>query len=151
MVSYVPCGKFDIFVFDVATQATSVRKIALEICVCVCVSLSLSLSLSLSIYIYIYIYIYMVKDHSNSERGNLLAPHRLLFLISSKGFLHMHHPTDRIGHTMAFVTPVVEHWLGKMQSMHACRYPISSVVWRIDIQRLQSANHDTTRNCRSSM
>ena len=24
---------------------------------------------------------------------------------------YMHHPTDRITHTMAFVTPVVEHWL----------------------------------------
>ena len=23
----------------------------------------------------------------------------------------MHHPTDRIPHTTAFVTPVVEHWL----------------------------------------
>ena len=23
----------------------------------------------------------------------------------------MHHPTDRITHTKAFVTPVVEHWL----------------------------------------
>ena len=23
----------------------------------------------------------------------------------------MHHPTDRISHTTAFVTPVVEHWL----------------------------------------
>ena len=23
----------------------------------------------------------------------------------------MHHPTDRLAHTMAFVTPVVEHWL----------------------------------------
>ena len=23
----------------------------------------------------------------------------------------MHHPTDRIAHTMAYVTPVVEHWL----------------------------------------
>ena len=22
----------------------------------------------------------------------------------------MHHPTDRIAHTTAFVTPVVEHW-----------------------------------------
>ena len=22
----------------------------------------------------------------------------------------MHHPTDRIAHTMVFVTPVVEHW-----------------------------------------
>ena len=26
-------------------------------------------------------------------------------------FFYMHHPTDRITHTMAFVTPVVEHWL----------------------------------------
>ena len=44
----------------------------------------------------------MVKDPSDSERGNPLPPHRLLFSISSK---------DRIVHTTAFVTPVVEHWL----------------------------------------
>ena len=25
--------------------------------------------------------------------------------------LFMHHPTDRITHTTAFITPVVEHWL----------------------------------------
>ena len=52
----------------------------------------------------------MVKDHSDSERGNPLPPHRLLFAISS-GFLYVRHPTDRIIHTTAFVTPVVEHWL----------------------------------------
>ena len=28
---------------------------------------------------------HMVKDHSNNERGNPLAPHELLFPISSKG------------------------------------------------------------------
>ena len=28
---------------------------------------------------------HMVKDHSDSERGNLLPPHGLLFLINSKG------------------------------------------------------------------
>ena len=28
---------------------------------------------------------HMVKDHSESERGNPLLPHRLLFSISSKG------------------------------------------------------------------
>ena len=28
---------------------------------------------------------HMVKDHSDSERGNPLPPHRLLFLINSKG------------------------------------------------------------------
>ena len=27
----------------------------------------------------------MVKDHSDSEKGNPLPPHRLLFLINSKG------------------------------------------------------------------
>ena len=45
---------------------------------------------------------HMVKDHSDSNG--------LLFSIDSKDF-YMHHPTDRITHTTAFVTPVVEHWL----------------------------------------
>ena len=44
---------------------------------------------------------HMVKDHSDSERGNLLQ----------QGFFYMHHPTDMIIHTTAFVMPVVEHWL----------------------------------------
>ena len=52
----------------------------------------------------------MVKDHSDSERGNPLPSHRLLFPISRKVF-YMHYPTDRIIHTTAFVTPVVERWL----------------------------------------
>ena len=52
----------------------------------------------------------MVKDHSDSERGNLLPPHGLLFPINSKGSFICTIP-DRIAHTMAFVTPVVEHWL----------------------------------------
>ena len=54
---------------------------------------------------------HMVKDHSDSEKGNPLPPHGLLFPINSKVFFYMHHPTDRIAHTTAFVTPVVEHWL----------------------------------------
>ena len=53
----------------------------------------------------------MVKDHSDSETGNPLPPQGLLILINSKGSFIMHHPTDRITHTTAFVTPVVEHWL----------------------------------------
>ena len=53
---------------------------------------------------------HMVKDHSDSQNGNPLPPHRLLFPISSKVF-YMHHPTDMIAHTTAFGTPVVEHWL----------------------------------------
>ena len=55
-----------------------------------------------------FIYGYMVKDPLDSKRGNPLPPHRLLFPISSKGFFYMHHPTDRITHTTAFVTPVVK-------------------------------------------
>ena len=53
----------------------------------------------------------MVKDHSDSEKGNPLPPHRLLFPINSKvGVFYMYHSKDRITHTTAFVTPVVEHW-----------------------------------------
>ena len=50
----------------------------------------------------------MVKDHFDSERGNLLG---YSFRLAVRVVLYMHHPTDRITHTMAFVTPVVEHWL----------------------------------------
>ena len=52
----------------------------------------------------------MVKDHSDSEKGNPLPPHRLLLSINSKGSFICIIP-DRIAHTTAFVTPVVEHWL----------------------------------------
>ena len=53
----------------------------------------------------------MVKYHTDSEIGNPLPPHGLLFLINSKGSFYMRHPTDRISHTTAFVTPVVVKWL----------------------------------------
>ena len=54
---------------------------------------------------------HMVKDLSDSERGNPLPPlHGLLFPISSTG-LYMMVPSDRIVHTTAFVTPVMEQWL----------------------------------------
>ena len=40
---------------------------------------------------------HMVKDHSDSEKGNPLLPHRLLLSINKQqGFFYMHHPTDRI-------------------------------------------------------
>ena len=52
----------------------------------------------------------MVKDHSDCEKGNPLPPHRLLFPINSKGSF-ICTILDRIAHTMAFVTPVEEHWL----------------------------------------
>ena len=53
---------------------------------------------------------HMIKDHSDSEKGNSLLPHRLLLSINSKGSFICTIP-DRITHTTAFVTPVVEHWL----------------------------------------
>ena len=52
----------------------------------------------------------MVKDHSDSERGNLLPPHGLLFPINSKGSFICTIP-HRVAHTTAFITPVVEDWL----------------------------------------
>ena len=48
----------------------------------------------------------MVKDHSDSKRGN---SHLLLFPISSKGSYICTIPTDRRAYTTVFVTPVVEH------------------------------------------
>ena len=68
----------------------------------------------------------MVKDHSDSERGNQLPPHRLLFPISCKGsFICV--ITHRITHTTAFVTPVVEHWLERViASLHGLLFLISS-------------------------
>ena len=59
-------------------------------------------------YLWLYGTRHMVKDHSDSEKGNPLPPHRLLLSINSKGSFIC---TDRITHTTAFVTPVVEHWL----------------------------------------
>ena len=53
---------------------------------------------------------HMVKDHSDSEKGNPLPPHRLLLSINSKGSF-ICTILDRITHTTTFVTPVVEHWL----------------------------------------
>ena len=48
----------------------------------------------------------MVKDHSDSEKGNLLPLHWLFLSINSKGSF-----ICTIPHTTAFVIPVVEHWL----------------------------------------
>ena len=63
------------------------------------------------IYGYNYGVRHMVKDHSNSERGYPLPPHRLLFPISYKGSFICTIPQTVIAHTTAFVTPVYEHWL----------------------------------------
>ena len=63
-------------------------------------------------YLWLYGNKHIVKDHSEREKVKQLLPlHGLLFPISSKGSLYMHHPTAKIAYTMAFGTPVVEHWL----------------------------------------
>ena len=58
----------------------------------------------------------MVKDHSDSERGNPLPPHRLLFPINIKGFFYMHHSTDRIAHTTTFCYTSREELAGTRNS-----------------------------------
>ena len=63
----------------------------------------------------------MVKNHSDSERGNPLPPHGLFFLFSSKGSFYMHHHTDWITHTTTFVTPVVVYGVGHMVKDHSVR------------------------------
>ena len=54
---------------------------------------------------------HMVKDHSDSERVKPAAATWATLSDQQQSFFYMHHPTDRIAHTTAFVTPVVEHWL----------------------------------------
>ena len=63
-----------------------------------------------TLYLRLYGVRHMVKDPSVSERGNPLPPHALLFPISSKGSFICTIP-DKIAHTTAFCTRVVEHWL----------------------------------------
>ena len=46
---------------------------------------------------------HLVKGHSDSEWATLSD--------YQQGFFYMHHPTDKMTHTTAFVTPVVDHWL----------------------------------------
>ena len=70
-------------------------------------------------FIYGYMTSDMVKDHSDSEKGNPLPPHRLLLLINSKGSFICDIP-DRITHTTAFATPVVEHWLEREIAQWLC-------------------------------
>ena len=52
----------------------------------------------------------MVKYRTDSERGNPLPPHWLLFPMNSKGSF-ICTILDRIAHTTTFVTQVMEHWL----------------------------------------
>ena len=56
-------------------------------------------------YLQLYGVRHMVKDHSDSERGNPLPPHRLLFPISSKGFLYASsHRQDNTYHSLCYTS-----------------------------------------------
>ena len=96
---------------------------------------------------------HMVKDHSDSERGNPLPPHGLLFPINSKGSFICTIP-DRIAHTTAFVTPVVEHWLEREIAQWVgphegpIRRPIApwanTLTTELHLTRNSIYNHDQT-------
>ena len=48
---------------------------------------------------------HMVKDHSDSEKGNPLLPHRLLFSINSKGLLYApSHRQDSTYHSLCYTS-----------------------------------------------
>ena len=54
----------------------------------------------------------MVNDHSNSVREKTCCHlYMKAYFDYQPGKLYMHHPTDKIAHTMAFLPPVMEHWL----------------------------------------
>ena len=62
-------------------------------------------------YLWLYGVGHMVKDHSDSEREETDCRHMGYSFRITARFFYMHHPTDRIAHIKAFVTPVVEDWL----------------------------------------
>ena len=51
---------------------------------------------------------HVVKDHSDRREETCCRRIGYSFWLAARVF-YMHHPTDRIIHTTAFVTPVVEH------------------------------------------
>ena len=65
-----------------------------------------------TLYLRLYGVGHMVKYHSDSEREETRCRHMgYTFLLAARVLLYAPFHTDRIAHTTAFVTPVVEHWL----------------------------------------
>ena len=88
-------------------------------------------------YLRLYGVTHMVKHHSDSERWNPLPPHGLLFPIISKFFFYMHHPTDRITHTMAFATQIAQWVQGAGHSSEVehslmVRWVVGSILHGVD-------------------
>ena len=51
--------------------------------------------------------VHPMKDRSDDPITFMVIWRRIVKIDAES---HMHHPTDRITHITAFVTPVVEHW-----------------------------------------
>ena len=79
----------------------------------------------------------MLKDHSDDEKGNPLPGQRDIWT-KQKGFFYMHHPTERIAHTTAFVTQVVEHWLEPYRIRWKANLNHNLVHWRMNIYGVNS-------------
>ena len=89
---------------------------------------------------------HIVKNHLDNERGNQLY----YFMGSSFSLgvrdLYVHHPTDRIVYSTAFVTPVVEQWL-KQQTVQwfylvgRNRWP--TALW-VDALQISCPSHTPT-------
>ena len=97
-------------------------------CVCVCMHLSIYIFVSECVCMYVYIYMWkqgnvlfndtlntfylrlygvrhMVKDHSDSERGNQLLPHRLLFPLAARVLLYApSHRQDSTYHNLCYTS-----------------------------------------------
>ena len=62
-------------------------------------------------------YSYMASDiwyrTTKNVRKETSCHHIMGYSLQLAGFFCTHHLTDRRAHTTAFVTPVVEHWLGQ--------------------------------------
>ena len=68
-------------------------------------------------YLWLYDIKHMVKDHLDSERVKLAAATTwAIHSDQQQRFFNIHHPTDRIIRTTAFVTPVMEHWLERVKA-----------------------------------
>ena len=59
----------------------------------------------------------MVKNHKDIERGNPLPPLHGILFDYQQGIFYMHHPTDRIAHTTALVTPAVNHYIDHVNDL----------------------------------
>ena len=60
----------------------------------------------------------------------------------------MHHPTDRIAHTTAFITPVVEHWLEREIAQWVHPMKDRSDIWLRHLGQRAVSDELPTWRCR---